>query len=94
MRGAPHRGLASAIRRMSARSSEATAGRPGPRCPLPGPQELEAGPLPPDHGGGLDDGDGIRPAAPHTGQQDPQQSVGRPHAWARRGALEDGQLVP
>lgn len=34
MRGAPQRGLASAIRRMSARSSGATAGRPGPRCRL------------------------------------------------------------
>jgi hypothetical protein len=31
---------------------------------LPGPDELEAGPLPPDHGRGLDDGDGIRPAVP------------------------------
>jgi hypothetical protein len=39
---------------------------------LPGPDELEAGPLPPDHGRGLDDGDGIRPAAPQAGQQDPE----------------------
>jgi hypothetical protein len=31
---------------------------------LPGPDEPEAAPLPPDHGGGLDDGDSIRPAAP------------------------------
>ena len=61
---------------------------------LPGPDELETDPLPPDHRRGLDDGDGIHPAAPHTGQQDPQQPVGRPQAWAPRGALEDGQLVP
>ena len=61
---------------------------------LPGPEELEAGPLPPDHGRGLDDGDGIRPAAPQAGQQDPEQAVGGPQAWTRRGALEDGQLVP
>ena len=61
---------------------------------LPGPEELEAGPLPPDHGGGLDDGDGIRPAAPQAGQQDPEQPVGGSQPWTRRGALEDGQLVP
>ena len=61
---------------------------------LPDPDALEAGPLPPDHRRGLDDGDGIHPAAPHTRQQDPQQPVGRPQAWAPRGALEDGQLVP
>jgi hypothetical protein len=42
---------------------------------------------------GLDDADGSRPAAPQTGQRDPQQPVGRPQARARRGALEDGQLV-
>jgi hypothetical protein len=34
---------------------------------LPGPEELEAGPLPSDHGSGLDDGDGIRPAVPQAG---------------------------
>ena len=33
-------------------------------------------------------------AAPQAGQQDPEQPVGRPQAWARRGTLEDGQLVP
>ena len=61
---------------------------------LPGPEELEAGPLPANDGGGLDDGDGIRPAAPQAGQQDPEQPVGPPQAWTRRRALEDGQLVP
>jgi hypothetical protein len=34
---------------------------------LPGPEEMEAGPLPSDHGSGLDDGDGIRPAVPEAG---------------------------
>ena len=61
---------------------------------LPGPEEREAGALPPDHRGGLDDGDGIRPAAPQAGQQDPEQPVGGPQPWTRRGALEDDQLVP
>ena len=35
-------------------------------------QGSEASPLPPDHGRGLDQGDGIRPAAPQAGQQDPE----------------------
>ena len=61
---------------------------------LPGPIQLEARPLPADDGGGLDDGDGIGPAAPQAGQQDPEQPVGGSQAWTRRGALEDGQLVP
>ena len=61
---------------------------------LPGPEELEAGPLPPDHGCGLNDGHRIRPAAPQAGQQDPEQPVGGSQPWTRRGALEDGQLVP
>jgi hypothetical protein len=48
----------------------------GPRpAALPGPEELEASPLPPDHRGGLDDGDGIVPAGPQAGQQDPEQAV-------------------
>jgi hypothetical protein len=79
---------------MSARISGATAGRPGPFRALPGPEDLEAGPLPSDHGSGLDDGDGIRPAGPQAGQQDPAQPVGPPQPWAPRGPLEDGQLVP
>jgi hypothetical protein len=40
---------------------------------LPGPDELKAGPLPPDYSGGLDDGDGIRPTGPQAGQQDPDK---------------------
>ena len=54
---------------------------------LPGPKE-------PDHGGGLDHGDGIGPAAPQAGQQDQEEPVGGPQPWTRSGALEDGQLVP
>jgi hypothetical protein len=61
---------------------------------LPGPEKTEAGPVPPDHGGGLDHGDGIRPTAPQTGPQDPERAVRGPQAWTWRGALEDGQLVP
>jgi hypothetical protein len=34
------------------------------------------------------------PAVPEAGQQDPEQAVGAPQTWTRRGALEDGQLVP
>jgi hypothetical protein len=60
---------------------------------LPGPEELEAGPLPSDHGGGLDDGDGSRPATPQVGQHDPEQAVAGPEPRTRRGAVEDGQLV-
>src|SRR5262245_39482785 len=41
-----------------------------------------------------DEGDGFRPAAPQAGEQDPEHPVGRPQAWAPRGALEDGQLMP
>ena len=61
---------------------------------LPGPEELEAGPLPSDHRGRLDDGDGSRPATPQVGQHDPEQAVAGPEPRTRRGALEDGQLVP
>ena len=49
--------------------------------------------MPADDGLGLDPGDGIRPPVPQLGQQDPDQPVGAPQAWARRRALEDGQLV-
>ena len=49
--------------------------------------------MPPDHRGGLDDGDGIRPAGPQAGQQDPEQAVGGSQPWTRRGPLEDGQLM-
>ena len=50
--------------------------------------------MPPDHRGGLDDGDGIRPAGPQAGQQDPEQAVGGSQPWTRHGAPEDDQLVP
>jgi hypothetical protein len=57
--------------RSDLRGDNRTAG-PVPAA-LPGPEELEAGPLPPDHRRGLHDGDGIRPAAPQMGQQDPDR---------------------
>jgi hypothetical protein len=43
---------------------------------------------------GLDDGDDLRPAAPQSGEQDPEQAVGGSQPWTRHGALEDDQLVP
>ena len=49
--------------------------------------------MPSDDGLGLDEQDGIRPAAPQAGEQDPEQTVGGSQPWPRRGALEDGQLV-
>jgi hypothetical protein len=49
--------------------------------------------MPPDHGLGFDQGEGVSPAAPHSAQENPEQSVGASQAWARRGALEDGQLM-
>jgi hypothetical protein len=61
---------------------------------VPGPEEREAGALPPDHRGGLDDGEGIRPVGPQAGQQDREQAVGGSQRWTRHGALEDDQLVP
>jgi hypothetical protein len=46
----------------------------GPALPaLPGPEELEASPMPPDHRLGLDDGDGLHPAVPQAGEQDPDR---------------------
>jgi hypothetical protein len=75
-----------------------SAGSNGSAWPAPaalaGPEEREAGALPPDDGLGLDDGDGLRPAVPQAGEQDAEQPVRGSQAWTRRGALEDGQLVP
>ena len=31
---------------------------------------------------------------PQTGEQDPKQAVGGAQAWARRGPVENGQLMP
>ena len=50
---------------------------------LPGPEEFEDGTLPPDHYGGLDDGDGIVPAGP-TGDSRTQN---------RRSAVRSRRLV-
>ena len=60
---------------------------------LPGPEELEAGPMPPDHGLGFDQGKGVSPAAPQSAQEDPKQPVGDSQPRPRRGALEDRELV-
>ena len=50
--------------------------------------------MPPDDRLGLNEGEGVSPAAPQSVQEDPDQPVGGSEAWPRRGALEDGQLVP
>jgi len=50
--------------------------------------------MPPDDRLGLNEGEGVSPAAPQSVQEDPDQPVEAPQAWARRGALEAGQLVP
>src|SRR5262249_311289 len=60
---------------------------------LAGPEELEACPMPPDDRLGVDDGDGLRPAPPELGEENPERPVGGTQAWTPRGALEDGQLV-
>jgi hypothetical protein len=91
----PHRGFASDIRQMRARTSEATAGRPGPHRRLFQVQyRVKPARCQRRDRLGLDDGDDLRPAAPQAGEQDPEQAVGGAQAWARRGALEDGQLMP
>ena len=61
---------------------------------FPVPYQLEPGPLPADHGLGFDQGEGVSPGARYSAQEDPEQPVGGSQAWPRRGALEDGQLVP
>src|SRR5262245_6167415 len=61
IRGARHRGLARAMVRISARTSGAMAGRGSGPAALPGPEQPEACPLPPDDGLWLDDGDDPRP---------------------------------
>ena len=63
----------------------------GTPAPMPG----EEATMPGDDGGGLHDLHGIPPAAPHSGEHDPHESVGptEPEAtWC--GPLEDGELVP
>ena len=85
--GASHR----ADQRADLRGDGGAAG-PVPAA-LPGPEQPEACPLPPDDGLGLDDGDDLRPAVPQTGEQDPEHAVGGAQAWTRRGPLEDGQLM-
>ena len=49
--------------------------------------------MPPDDRLGLNEGEGVSPAAPQSVQEDPDQPVGGSEAWARRGTPEDGQLV-
>ena len=78
---------------ISARTSGATAGWPGPFRRLFQVQNSLKCPLPPDDGLWLDDGDDLRPAVPQTGEQDPEHAVGGAQAWTRRGPLEDGQLM-
>jgi hypothetical protein len=82
MHGAPHRGLASDIRRMSARTSGCD-GRAAGSVPaaLPGPEQPKASPMPPDDGLGSDLGEGVSSAAPQPAQEDPEPPVGGVQAW-------------
>ena len=80
---------------MSARSSGATAGRPGPcRRLFQVQHSLKPVRCHRMTVSGWTMAEGLRPAVPQAGQQDPEQPVGGPQAWTRRGALEDGQLMP
>ena len=49
--------------------------------------------MPADDGLGFDQQDGLRPAVPQAGEQDPEQPVGGSQAWTRGGPVEDGQLM-
>ena len=49
--------------------------------------------MPRDDGLGFNEGEGVRPAAPQSVREDPEQPVRGSEAWPRRGALEDGELV-
>jgi hypothetical protein len=50
--------------------------------------------MPGDDGGRLHDLHGLPPAAPHSREQHPQESVGSTELKpSRRGLLEDGELV-
>ena len=83
------------MRRISAQTSGATAGRPGPfRRLFQVQKSLKPVRCHRITVAWLDNGDGSYPAPPQAGQQDPEQAVGGPQAWTRRGAPEDGQLVP
>ena len=79
---------------MSARTCGATAGRPGPLRRLFQVQKS----LKPVRchrmtvSGWTMETVSTQPL--QAGQQDPEQPVGAPQPWTRRGALEDGQLVP
>ena len=80
--------------RISARTSGATAGWPGPGRRLFQVQNS----LKPVRChrmtvSGWTMGDGLRPPVPQAGEQDPEHSVGGAQAWTRRGPLEDGQLM-
>ena len=66
------------------------SGLRGTPAPLPGEEPT----VPRDDGGGLHDLHGPPPAAPHSREQHPQESVGPTEPeppWCR--LLEDGQLV-
>src|SRR4029450_9663386 len=51
------------------------AAGPGPAA-LPGPEQPEACPLPPDDGLGFDEQDGLRPAVPQGGGDGPKTPAG------------------
>ena len=80
---------------MSARTSGATAGRPGPfRRLFQVQNSLKPARCQRMTVSGWTRATASPPAGPQAGQPDPQHPIGGSQAWPRSGALEDGQLVP
>src|SRR5437667_816256 len=76
--GAPQRGLAAAIRVTRAAISGLTGGRP--RVGRPEslvPVLAETAPLPPQHGVGGNNHEGVPPPGPDPGQRHPEEPISR-----------------
>src|SRR5881628_3797026 len=74
MRGAPHSGLSTLIRRISARSSASIWGRP-PIAGFPTPVMAKAGPMPTHQGLRSDDSDGPEHRWKPSIQQNQEQAI-------------------
>ena len=60
---------------------------------LPGPVVLEALPVPPDHGRGLDDDEAFSPSIPGPSQPEPEDAVLGLQPWASGLSVEDDELL-